>query len=155
MRTKIFFLTMISIVTMAFISCSSKTNKDDSIEFLEIPVKGDVYSFGDKLSQRGYDFIADDNIYCQLVYTGIYLNKHATIRLDYEEETKKIKAARVIFEGDLPNATTIINEYTEKYGECNIKNKYSGIYYSWTINGGRIMVSTWESPMMTIEYYNY
>lgn len=141
------------VLLIVFVCCSSNENRNlDCIEFMEIPIKGHVQSFGDKLAQKGYEFYSEDTIYRQLIYCGVYLNKQATIRLDYEEGTKNIKSARVIFNGDIPNTTAIINEYTEKYGKCNMEQKNGFIYYSWNPKEGKLTVSTCSSPIVTIEY---
>ena len=153
MKTILYFLLFISI--LAFANCSSNGSCNKAcIEFMEIPINGHVQSFGDKLVQKGYNFYAEDTTYQQLIYYGIYLNKQATIRLDYEKETKNITSARVIFQGDLPNTTALINEYTEKYGKCDMESKNGFIYYTWEIYGGKLTISTCSSPIVTIEYYN-
>ena len=153
MKTILYFLLFISI--LAFANCSSNGSCNNAcIEFMEIPINGHVQSFGDKLVQKGYNFYAEDTTYQQLIYYGIYLNKQATIRLDYEKETKNITSARVIFQGDLPNTTALINEYTEKYGKCDMESKNGFIYYTWEIYGGKLTISTCSSPIVTIEYYN-
>ena len=154
MKTKVYLILLISIIVLT--NCSSNcSHNNDSIEFMEIPIDGNVNTFGDKLSQKGYTFYTEDTTYHQLIYYGIYLNKQATIRLDYEEGAKNITSARVVFQGDLPNTTALINEYTEKYGKCSMdtETELGFIYYSWEIRGGKLTISTCSSPIVSIEYY--
>ena len=124
------------------------------IEFLEIPIEGDVDAFGNKLSAKGYKFFCEETAMPALVYKGNYLNKDVSIMLDFEKETRMIKSARALFKGDIPNAESLIKEYTEKYGKCEMKVGYS-VEYIWKVNGGKIVVASFDSSLLSIGYYNY
>lgn len=153
MKKRIIHILILFLFTIIFCCYSHVSNNSRDIEFMEIPIKGDVYSFGSKLEKKGYQFYDEDKIYCQLIYYGNYLNKKATIRLDYEEESKEIKSARVIFHKDIPSASALINEYTEKYGECKMEPKYGFVYYTWVLDGGKLVIGTCDSPILSIEYH--
>ncbi len=154
MKNKLYLI--LSIFILVLTNCASNgSHNNDCIEFMDIPIDGYVQTFGDKLSLKGYTFLSEDTIYNQLIYLGIYLNKQATIRLDYEEETKNIKSVRVIFQKDLPNTNALITQYSEKYGPCSMdaESFKDFIFYSWEIHGGKLTISTCTLPIATIEYY--
>jgi len=151
MRLRIMYLSVCMV--LLFGCATNSSGRSNHIEFMEIPIDGDVWTFGDKLVHKGYSFYAEDTTYQQLIYYGSYLNKQATIRLDYDESSKNIISARVIFNEDIPNVTALINEYTEKYGKCEIESDGMSVYYSWKVNGGRLVINTVSSPILAIEYY--
>ena len=141
-------------MTIGLVSCNGGSNNSTNhIEFMEIPVNGKVEEFGSKLATKGYEFYSDDDLYNQVIYFGVYLNKKATIRLDYEEESREITSARVCFDDYFPNLSKTIDEYCEKYGECKMEPKDGFVYYSWKVNGGRLCISTCDSPVSSISYY--
>jgi hypothetical protein len=158
MNYKSIIVTALFSITLGLSSCGNKSGKptssSNSIEFMEIPIEGNVNSFGEKLEQRGYYCNGDDTLSNQIGYDGIYLNKTVMIVLTYDQGTRAINRVRTWFKKDMPSAASLLNEYTEKYGKCEMKAEYGNVYYTWKVDGGYIGVVTDNSSFLAIDYSN-
>ncbi len=137
----LFFVSFL-LLTIGLSGCGNKSNNptssSKSLVFMEIPIEGNVNSFGEKLEQRGYYYNGDDTLSNQIGYKGIYMNKPVLIVLYYDGESRDINIVRTWFREGMPDAAEIIKEYTDKYGECKMKADYGSIFYTWEVEGGFI-----------------
>lgn len=141
---------------LGLLSCGHKNSTSNTrcIEFMEIPIEGNVKTFGEKLEGKGYCCNGDDTLSRQIGYDGTYLNKPVQIILYYNEETRDINIVRTWFRGNMPNVASLLNEYTEKYGKCDIKADYGDVFYTWKVEGGYIGIATDNSSFLAIDYSN-
>ena len=138
-----------------FVFGGCNPNNHNFNEFMGIPIEGDVDEFGKKLSTRGYDFVIDETVIPALVFHGNYLNKEVSVQLHYESETRKIESVRVLFIGKVTNLASLVKEFTDKYGQCEMEVMGSLIIYNWKVNDGKINIMTSDSRVGCIGYYNY
>ena len=138
---------------IGFICCDSKTSNRDnaeSIVFLGIPMQGEVKKIGEQLEQKGFVFAGDDT--SMSLYEGTYLNSSVTIELDYEKKSEIITNTKLMFGYDMPKPDSLINEYSNKYGQYQKESKRGQDFYIWKINGSYLCLHTDYHSMLIIAF---
>ena len=147
----------ILIICLLFLMLSSCRDASNShtgcIDFLGIPIEGNVDDFGKKLSAQGYRCGGEDETYHTLVFDGNYRNKYASIILDFDERNRNIFGVRVHFPEDKPDFNDLLNEYVDKYGECKFVATGYSSQYSWKVDNGTFRLECFGNNAFNMNWF--